>query len=144
MTTRAADVAQCYVDNSWICGQYWSDYRSELIDATVEHLKRTGADTFLTTLAYPIKGTPYYDEVKDRVVARQPWPARSDRDLVVAGRRSKSYYGFARRWMTSEVARHRHWMQGDYARAVRSAASAWAGRVGMALTAHQVESRGGL
>ena len=38
MTDRAADVAQCYVDNSWICGQYWSDYRPELTDATVQHL----------------------------------------------------------------------------------------------------------
>lgn len=32
------DVAQCYVDNSWLCGQYWQDYRPELVDATVEHL----------------------------------------------------------------------------------------------------------
>ncbi len=36
--TVEAEVAQCYVDNSWICGQYWSDYRPELVDATVEHL----------------------------------------------------------------------------------------------------------
>jgi osmoprotectant transport system permease protein len=34
----APSVAQCYVDNSWLCGQYWSDYRPELIDATIEHL----------------------------------------------------------------------------------------------------------
>lgn len=33
-----ADVARCYVDNSWLCGQYWSDYRPELTDATVQHL----------------------------------------------------------------------------------------------------------
>ena len=32
------DVAQCYVDNSWLCGQYWQDYRPELVDATVEHV----------------------------------------------------------------------------------------------------------
>jgi osmoprotectant transport system permease protein len=32
------DVPQCYVDNDWICGQYWSDYHTELTDATVEHL----------------------------------------------------------------------------------------------------------
>ena len=38
MSSGAGDVAQCYVDNSWICGQYWSDYRPELTDATVEHL----------------------------------------------------------------------------------------------------------
>jgi osmoprotectant transport system permease protein len=39
VSTRAqADVAQCYVDNSWLCGQYWSDYRPELTDATIQHL----------------------------------------------------------------------------------------------------------
>ena len=38
MSAPAADVAKCYVDNSFICGQYWSDYRPELTDATVQHL----------------------------------------------------------------------------------------------------------
>jgi osmoprotectant transport system permease protein len=38
VTVRADDVAQCYVDNSWVCGQYLSDYRPELTDATVQHL----------------------------------------------------------------------------------------------------------
>jgi osmoprotectant transport system permease protein len=32
------DVPQCYVDNDWICGQYWRDYRPELTDATIQHL----------------------------------------------------------------------------------------------------------
>jgi osmoprotectant transport system permease protein len=38
VSAQAADVAKCYLDNSWICGQYWSDYRPELTDATVQHL----------------------------------------------------------------------------------------------------------
>ncbi|HET9999108.1 MAG TPA: ABC transporter permease [Nocardioides sp.] len=39
MVILSADgVAQCYVDNDWICGRYWSDYRPELVDATIEHL----------------------------------------------------------------------------------------------------------
>ena len=38
MSAPAADVAKCYLDNSWICGQYWTDYRPELTDATVQHL----------------------------------------------------------------------------------------------------------
>lgn len=33
-----AAVAQCYLDNSWLCGQYWRDYQPELVDATIEHL----------------------------------------------------------------------------------------------------------
>ena len=38
------------------------------LQATVEHLKRTTPDVFLTTVSYPIKGTPYYDAVADRLV----------------------------------------------------------------------------
>jgi osmoprotectant transport system permease protein len=38
VSAPAADVAKCYVDNSFICGQYWSDYRPELTDATIQHL----------------------------------------------------------------------------------------------------------
>src|SRR5207302_11208506 len=38
------------------------------IEATVEHLKEAGPNTFLTTVAYPIKDTPYYQTVSDRIV----------------------------------------------------------------------------
>src|SRR5438105_3490289 len=38
VSAQAADVAKCYIDNSFICGQYWSDYRPELTDATIQHL----------------------------------------------------------------------------------------------------------
>jgi osmoprotectant transport system permease protein len=31
-------VAPCYVDNDWLCGQYWSDYRPDLAEATVQHV----------------------------------------------------------------------------------------------------------
>ncbi|MPZ62740.1 MAG: ABC transporter permease subunit [Propionibacteriales bacterium] len=41
MTLLAADdSAACYslVENRWICGSYLSDYRSEIVDATVQHV----------------------------------------------------------------------------------------------------------
>jgi radical SAM superfamily enzyme YgiQ (UPF0313 family) len=109
------------------------------LEATVEHLKQTNADAFLTTLAYPIKGTQYYETVKDRVVTAGPWDERTDRDTFIIGRRSRRYYEFARRWMTSEVSRHQHWRDRRYVGAARAAASALAGRVGMALTTRQVD-----
>ncbi len=37
------------------------------IEATVEHVKKTDPDIFFTTVAYPIKGTPYFSEVAERV-----------------------------------------------------------------------------
>lgn len=105
------------------------------LKATVDHLKRTAPDIFLTTVSYPIKGTPYYDRVADRLQP-QSWADRTDRDLVVRGRPVRTYYDFARRWMTAEVAKDQHWRGGRYAQAARSASSALVGRLGMAVTAH--------
>jgi anaerobic magnesium-protoporphyrin IX monomethyl ester cyclase len=106
------------------------------LHATVDHLKRTAPDVFLTTVSYPIKGTPYYDQVADRLVPRGAWADGTDRDLVVRGRPVRTYYDFARRWMTAEVAKDQHWRRGSYARAARSASSALVGRLGMAVTAN--------
>ncbi len=106
------------------------------LQATVEHLKRTAPDVFLTTVSYPIKGTPYYDTVSDRLASPKAWHEGTDRDLVVRGRPVRRYYDFARRWMTAEVARDQHWRRGRYARAAQSASSALVGRLGMAVTEH--------
>lgn len=104
------------------------------LEATVDHLKRTSPDVFLTTVSYPIKGTPYYDAVSDRLASPKPWQESTDRDLVIKGRPVRRYYDFARRWMTAEVARDRQWRGGHYASAARSASSAVVGRLGMAVT----------
>lgn len=104
--------------------------------ATVDHLKRTSPDIFLTTVSYPIKGTPYYAAVAGRLSASKPWHQSTDRDLVIGGRPARRYYDFARRWMTAEVAKHHHWQQGHYVSAARSASSAIVGRLGMAVTSH--------
>lgn len=112
---------------------YEGEERADL-EATVAHLKASDPDVFLTTVSYPIKGTPYYDDVAGSLTAHGPWQARSDRDLVVRGRRTPLYYRFARTWMHGEVARDRHWRAGRLLRAARAAAAAGAGRLGMALT----------
>jgi anaerobic magnesium-protoporphyrin IX monomethyl ester cyclase len=108
----------------------------EDLRATIDHLKKTGPDVFLTTVSYPIKGTPYYAQVEDRLSARTAWAEGTDRDLVVTGRPVKRYYDFARRWMTAEVARDQHWRRRRYGRAARAASSALVGRLGMAVTEH--------
>jgi radical SAM superfamily enzyme YgiQ (UPF0313 family) len=73
------------------------------LKATVDHLKKADPDLFLTTVAYPIKGTPYYQEVESRVIEALPWHKRTDRDLTVAGRHSKRFYAHATRWMVNSV-----------------------------------------
>jgi radical SAM superfamily enzyme YgiQ (UPF0313 family) len=105
------------------------------LQATVDHLKETRADAFLTTVAYPIKGTPFHDDVAARVIGLGDWKAGTDRDLRLEGRAHPLYYRCARKWMEGEVARDRHWREGRLLRAARAATVAGAGRVGMALLA---------
>jgi len=107
--------------------------------ATVDHLKIANPDIFLTTVAYPIKGTRYYAQVQDRIVEPAPWEHYTDRDLIVTGRHSKQYYQFATRWMVHAVQLKRHRHNGDYIAMVKSLIHIGIGRLGMMLTQHQTE-----
>jgi anaerobic magnesium-protoporphyrin IX monomethyl ester cyclase len=116
------------------------------IEATADHLKRANPDVFLTTVAYPIKGTAYYDTVAGRVLSDRPWHERTDRDLQVAGRHSRRFYEHATRWVVSEVALHQARQQGEgpalrqLLRHGKLFANAQRGRLGMALTRSQRET----
>jgi radical SAM superfamily enzyme YgiQ (UPF0313 family) len=105
------------------------------LEATVAHLKATRADTFLTTVAYPIKGTPYQQAVEGRIRGPGAFEARTDRELRVEGQRSRLYYHFVRHWMTGEVAGDRARREGRRLPAARAAAQARAARLGMRLLA---------
>jgi radical SAM superfamily enzyme YgiQ (UPF0313 family) len=115
------------------------------IEATLEHLKEANPDTFLTTVAYPVKGTPYYDKVASRIIALQPWDEGADYDHTVAGRHSRRFYRSAIRRMVGEVALHRLRRGGrdgrqDYGRMARALVNAGIGRLGMWLSQHEVEA----
>jgi radical SAM superfamily enzyme YgiQ (UPF0313 family) len=74
------------------------------IEATVEHVKRSDPDVFLTTVAYPIKGTGYFDDVSPSLLTPEVWAASTDRDWKIRGRRPRGYYQFADQLLKSEVA----------------------------------------
>ena len=83
----------------------WGYQGEELqdIEQTIEHVKRSDPDIFFTTIAYPIKGTPYYKSVADSLVQLKPWNETSDREVVVQGRRPARFYEFADRLLRDEV-----------------------------------------
>lgn len=114
------------------------------IEATIAHVKRTNPDVFFTTVAYPIKGTPYFDEVGERIVSTRAWEAASDRDYAIRGRRSKRYFGFATSRLKHEVALHRLRQAGLSARTaapmLREGIGVLRGRLGMRWTASEVEA----
>ena len=74
------------------------------IEATVEHVKTCRPDVFLTTVSYPIKGTPYYGEVAPRLVRLGEWAASTDRDAGIRGRHSRHFYQLADLLLKNEVA----------------------------------------
>jgi anaerobic magnesium-protoporphyrin IX monomethyl ester cyclase len=83
----------------------WGYEGEELDDiaATVAHVKESNPDIFFTTVSYPIKGTPYFDAVKDKVHLPTAWANATDRDYSIGGRRGKEYYKLADVWLRNEV-----------------------------------------
>ena len=74
------------------------------IEATYEHVKACAPDTFLTTISYPIKGTPYYQEVAPKLVHLGEWRASTDRDIHIRGRHSRRFYQHADQLLRSRTA----------------------------------------
>jgi radical SAM superfamily enzyme YgiQ (UPF0313 family) len=75
----------------------------EDIAATVEHVKESNPDVFFTTVSYPIKGTPYFETVREKVSLPVAWAEASDRDYFIHGRRGRDYYRLADIWLRNEV-----------------------------------------
>jgi anaerobic magnesium-protoporphyrin IX monomethyl ester cyclase len=75
----------------------------EDIEATIKHVSISKPDIFFTTVSYPIKGTPYYKKVSDRLVQLQPWGTTSDRELKIKGRHSQKFYSYADKLLKEEV-----------------------------------------
>jgi anaerobic magnesium-protoporphyrin IX monomethyl ester cyclase len=75
----------------------------EDIEATIRHVSKSKPDIFFTTVSYPIKGTPYYQQVQSKLVQLKPWAQSSDRDIKIAGRHSRAYYEHADKLLRDEV-----------------------------------------
>ncbi len=82
-------------------------YDGETVDdiaATVELVKRAEPNVFLTTVAYPIKNTPYFQQLGDRVGQPPDWATATDRDYAVNGRYSRDLYLLADKWLREDAA----------------------------------------
>lgn len=77
------------------------------IEATIRHVSKSNPDIFLTTVSYPIKGTPYYKRIADRLIQLEPWSKTSDRELKIQGRHTRQFYAHVDMLLRSEVERSR-------------------------------------
>jgi len=77
------------------------------VEATIEHVRECRPDIFFTTVSYPIKGTPYFNKIADKLVNVKPWAAGTDRDIRVRGRHSRRFYQYADELLKTEMSAER-------------------------------------
>lgn len=117
----------------------FEDETAQDIAVTIEHVKKANPDLVLTTVSYPIKGTPYYDNMvrQGRLIVQQPWEEINDRHYRIRGRPSRTYYTFVNRWLAGELQRRKG---APLLGRLKACANIVLGRLGMKLTAHLREA----
>jgi len=83
-------------------GEEWED-----LLLSVELLRKTLPDTFSTTIAYPLPGTKFYEEVRDRLMFDSDWNLDWDytaenRLLFRRGKYNTLFYRWVIRWFHKE------------------------------------------
>ena len=96
------------------------------IDETVKSVGKINPDIYLTTVAYPIKGTAFYEENKSNIIASVNWESSTDRDLRLTSRKSDRYYRFANKYLRSHVESLRLEKKGSPLATMKSKHARWA------------------
>ena len=103
ITTATAMVQKYGIEVGWFVMWGYEEETIEDIQATIEHVKQGKPDTFFTTVVYPIRGTPYFNDIKGKVKAPQRWETATEKDNIVGGRPSEAAYKLADRWLRDAV-----------------------------------------
>lgn len=111
---------------------------------TIEHLKRSDPDQFTMTVAYPITGTPFFEEVQETIVTMPEWESSTDREIEIQRPYSRRYYTFAMSRINHEVQLHKlraanRTLSVD---AARHGVKAMVARLGMKLAAREAPAGG--
>lgn len=73
------------------------------IRETIRHLSESDPDFYTLTIAYPIKGTPLYQETRNDFIHPPEWAHSTDRDIDFRRTYPRRYYDYAVRWVNNEV-----------------------------------------
>jgi len=76
------------------------------IEETINHLKKSNPDYFTITVAYPIKGTEFFEEIEANQTNSFDWDKHTDRDRDFVRTYPKRYYDYAVRRVANEVKFH--------------------------------------
>jgi len=73
------------------------------IKETINHLRLSNPSFYTITVAYPITGTPLYNEVNDSLEAEGAWRTVTDREYDFKRQHTKQFYQHAINWVYNEV-----------------------------------------
>ena len=78
-------------------GEEWADIRQ-----TVALLKETRPDAFSSTIAYPLPGTEFFEEVQHRLLDMPDWDYTAENRLLFQRQYSTPFYQWVQRWLHQE------------------------------------------
>jgi radical SAM superfamily enzyme YgiQ (UPF0313 family) len=105
------------------------------IRKTIDLLKEARPDVFGTSVAFPMKGTEFYERVAGRIIPNENWSSRNQNKLLFKAKFPRLYYWFAVRWLVKEVNVAKMWRQNrrPYGRILRESIKAAVARAGVFL-----------
>jgi radical SAM superfamily enzyme YgiQ (UPF0313 family) len=74
----------------------------EDINATIEFIRDLQPDQYLTTVAYPLRGTALYEEIEDQIIYHSDWKNHLQRELDIKNRYRRPLYSYAIKKTASE------------------------------------------
>ena len=74
----------------------------EDINSTIEFIRDLQPDQYLTTIAYPLRGTRLYEEIEDQIMYHSDWQNHLQRDLEIKNRFRRVLYSYAIKKTASE------------------------------------------
>ncbi|AWA29506.1 B12-binding domain-containing radical SAM protein [Flavobacterium magnum] len=81
------------------------------ISETIQYLKEANPTHYTITIAYPIKGTPLFDEIEKDITMAPDWETSTDRQIDFKREYPRKYYDYAVSKVANEVAFHREYAQ---------------------------------
>ncbi len=105
------------------------------INETINYLKAANPTHFTITVAYPIKGTTLYNEIKDKITIQPHWETSTDRDIDFKRTYSRKYYNYAVKKIVNEVNQHREKQNGNHFNSLKLKTKSFIANVLMKLNA---------
>lgn len=85
---------------------YPGETKKEIYE-TIQYLKEANPTHYTITIAYPIKGTSLYNEIKNKITYQPDWETSTDREIEFERTYKRKFYDYAVSKVVNEVESYR-------------------------------------